>query len=142
MLNQAATKLIIDTLGNTATSFPKMYSHDWLVYAICRSYGLRWIHDNRAFIAYRQHNVNVFGAMPGFRGWAQRLKLSRSGWYRAQIIWQRQFLVQSAEEIKILEAVKNLSFFDRLYLIYLSPSLRRSGKDWVLLALVVMFRLM
>ncbi|WP_211148934.1 glycosyltransferase [Fluviibacter phosphoraccumulans] len=142
VLSRNAAQLVLRVLGDLAHNFPVGHSHDWLIYAICRSYGLKWVHDNRAFVAYRQHSVNAFGAMPGIRGMLKRLRLSRSGWYREQIVWQGQFLEQSPRELRVLEAVKNFRFKDRFYLVMNVSNFRRSRKDCFLLAVVIVFGLL
>lgn len=142
VLTRKAAKLVREVLGEYARDFPPKHSHDWLIYAICRSYGLKWFHDPRAFIAYRQHAVNAFGAMPGIRGLLQRLRLSRSGWYREQIVWQGQFLAQSPRELRILDAVKNYRIKDRFYLAMHVSNFRRSFKDCFLLAVVFLLGLL
>lgn len=142
VLTRKAASLVREVLGENARCFPPAHSHDWLIYAICRSHGLKWHHDNRALIAYRQHSVNAFGAMPGISGLLQRLQLSRSGWYREQIVWQGQFLVRSPSEFRILGAVKNCGIKDRLYLVMHILNFRRSTKDCFLLAVVILLGLL
>lgn len=142
VLRVGAAVLVRNVLGDVAKNFPKGYSHDWLIYAICRSHGIKWFHDNRAFIAYRQHSVNAFGAMPGIGGLLQRLRLSRSGWYREQVVWQSQFLKQSPGELRVLESVKNFGFKDRFYLATHVSNFRRSHKDCFLLAVVILLGLL
>jgi rhamnosyltransferase len=141
VLSRRAATLVISTIGNLATSFPNGHSHDWLIYAICRSHGLKWFHDDRAFIAYRQHAHNVFGAMPGIRGFFRRFTILRSGWYQNQILWHRQFLAGSQDEVKLLDAIETLSFMDRVYLTYRCFDLRRSRKDCLLLSALIMLGL-
>lgn len=141
VLSSKATVLLVNVLNNFLTSFPVGYSHDWLIYAICRSHNLKWIHDNRAYIAYRQHGRNAFGAMPGFQGVLMRFKLARSGWYREQIQWNRQFLLQTRDELRVLNAVKNFKLIDRLYLIINVLKFRRSKKDCFLIAMLFLLGL-
>lgn len=62
-----------------------VHYHDWLVYAIARSWGLRWCFDARTSMRYRQHARNDTGARGTFKGVARRLSRIRDGWYGAQL---------------------------------------------------------
>jgi len=41
--------------------------HDWLVYAVCRASGKKWVIDKTPSMLYRQHGSNEFGANHGIR---------------------------------------------------------------------------
>jgi rhamnosyltransferase len=142
VINTTAASLVLKKLGSLSNCYPKGRSHDWLIYAICRSHGLKWVHDDRTFIAYRQHGGNAFGAMPGARGLLQRLSLSKNGWYRNQILWHRQFLAQQPEETRILNAIARLNVMDRFYLVSKAWDLRRSGRDCILISFLIMLGLL
>lgn len=58
--------------------------HDWLVYAIARSRGWRWVIDERPLVRYRQHDANAMGANSGSAAVRSRLALIRSHWHREQ----------------------------------------------------------
>lgn len=139
LLSNEALICIKRSMGDAILSLPAGHSHDWLIYAICRSYGLKWFHDDVASISYRQHSVNAFGAMPGLGGLLKRLSFARSGWYREQILWQRQFLSGTNEEAQILDAVQRFDFSDRLYLLNNVMSFRRSLRDCILISLLIVF---
>lgn len=124
--------------AGTAIAEQDRRSHDWLIYAICRSHGLGWFQDAQAAIAYRQHTANAFGAQPGWHGLWRRLVLARSGWYRAHVLWLRSFLAGSAAENEILLRVGRLSFFDRIWLAWRSSSFRRTRRDACLLAIILL----
>ena len=62
-----------------------IHYHDWLVYALARSWELRWCFDARPSMQYRQHAGNDTGARGTFKSVAKRLSLIRVGWYRIQI---------------------------------------------------------
>lgn len=53
-------------------------SHDWIIYAIARSYQYRWHFDKSAYIYYRQHANNVYGARKNI--W-QRVRMLTGNWY-------------------------------------------------------------
>jgi rhamnosyltransferase len=142
VLSCRAAVIVQQSLGDPAEKVWKGCSHDWLIYAICRSHKLKCVHDSRAFIAYRQHSVNAFGAMPGIRGLLQRLRLSKNGWYRDQILWHRQFLSQQPEETLILDAIERMNVQDRFYLVSKAWNLRRSARDCILISFVIMLGLL
>lgn len=62
-----------------------VHYHDWLIYALCRAWGLRWHFDDAIALRYRQHGSNDTGARGGRVAMARRLSLIRSGWYARQI---------------------------------------------------------
>jgi len=62
-----------------------MHYHDWLIYLLCRAWGLTWFFDEQPMLRYRQHGTNEIGARNMGSGFAHRLKLVRSGWYKAQV---------------------------------------------------------
>lgn len=139
VLSRLAINEVCTALFNENKSDLAYFSHDWLIYAICRSRGLKWTNDDFASIAYRQHSSNSFGAMPGYGGLWKRLKLSKSGWYRKQIIVISQFLVGSNGEARVIDAVKRYSLADRIYLARSSYQFRRRTRDAVLLSLILLF---
>jgi rhamnosyltransferase len=60
--------------------------HDWLIYAVCRAYGAKWIIDANPSLYYRQHALNVVGANSGMLAKWKRLILFQQGWYRAEVV--------------------------------------------------------
>jgi rhamnosyltransferase len=62
-----------------------LHYHDWLVYALARSWGLRWCFDPEPSMRYRQHDRNDTGTRGTLSGTTKRLSLIRRGWYRAQL---------------------------------------------------------
>lgn len=120
-------------------SYPPNFSHDWIVYAICRSHGLRWIHDSRSFIAYRQHQNNVFGAKPGFLGQFSKFLLIKNGWYRKHILFMREFLLGTPDELRLMNAVEQMSIIDRFFLVSNVFSFRRNKWDSIKLAFLFAF---
>lgn len=113
----------------------KPRSHDWLIYAIARSTGFKWICDGEAHIFYRQHAANVYGARSSFGGIVAKLNLIRSGWYRQNILWLRQFIENSEGEREVLSRIERWSLRDRWYVASNAKRFRRRRRDaWVLLA--------
>ena len=62
-----------------------IHYHDWMVYALARSWGLRWSFDARPSMQYRQHGRNDTGARGTLNGIARRLARIRDGWYGGQL---------------------------------------------------------
>jgi len=62
-----------------------VHYHDWLIYALARSWDLPWCLDPEPSMRYRQHAGNHTGARGSFRGVIKRLGMIRQGWYRTQL---------------------------------------------------------
>jgi rhamnosyltransferase len=62
-----------------------VHYHDWLVYALARSWELRWHFDSQPSMRYRQHTHNDTGARGTVGGIVRRLARIRDGWYGAQV---------------------------------------------------------
>lgn len=60
--------------------------HDWMVYALARSWGDSWLFDSSPSMRYRQHERNDTGARSGWTGLSRRLDRMRRGWYRDQLL--------------------------------------------------------
>lgn len=134
VLASHAVSKIKSVMADVIRSYPPDFSHDWIIYAICRSHGLRWIHDSRSFIAYRQHHNNVFGAKPGFLGQLSKFLLIKNGWYRSHILFLRIFLIGTPEELRLMNAVERMSIGDRFFLVRNVFSFRRNKWDSIKLA--------
>jgi rhamnosyltransferase len=63
----------------------QVHYHDWLIYALARSWELPWCFDLEPSMRYRQHAGNHTGARGSFRGALKRLRMIRQGWYRTQL---------------------------------------------------------
>jgi rhamnosyltransferase len=63
----------------------QVHYHDWLIYALARSWELQWFFDLEPSMRYRQHAGNHTGARGSFRGVIRRLRMIRQGWYRIQL---------------------------------------------------------
>jgi rhamnosyltransferase len=70
--------------GHRDLADPIQY-HDWLIYALARSWELQWCFDLEPSMRYRQHAGNHTGARGSFRGVMKRLRMIRQGWYRTQL---------------------------------------------------------
>jgi rhamnosyltransferase len=141
LLKSDAANLIKKVLAKDLNEFPKGYSHDWVLYAICRSFGLRWVHDNRSFVAYRQHSKNVFGAKPGLSGLLSKLKMANSGWYKKHVLFLRKYMSGNNEELRVFSAIDNMGVKDRFYLVSKVFSFRRGFFDSMYLSIIFAFGL-
>ncbi len=135
VLTRAAAILVREKIRPRIDSFPKDKSHDWLIYAICRSHGVGWYIDNQSNIFYRQHVDNAYGARSGYRGMIARWRLARSGWYRQHVAWLSMFLKNTDDEMAVMNAIKELGWRNRIWLASKSSEYRRRRRDRHLLAL-------
>lgn len=110
----------------TAPAFCADPSHDWILYAICRSRGLKWVRDPAAEILYRQHGGNQYGAKRGPAELVAKLRVMRSSWYRDHILWLRHVLINSDDERAVLDAVARGALSDRWRLIREAGRFRRT----------------
>jgi rhamnosyltransferase len=115
------------------------WSHDWLIYAICRSNGLSWVFDRESRIRYRQHSSNAYGARSGLRGAMKRVSQVANGWYCEQILENGKFLAGQAEERKVLDRLARLSALDRVWLALNGWRFRRRRFDGFALSMFAPF---
>lgn len=116
--------------------------HDWLIYAICRSYKYKWLIDTSVSLAYRQHDQNVIGANYGFKALFARIIKIRSGWYRSEIIKIShicQTINPDPKVKKILALLQNKSFLSQIKLLSFLNESRRKFADRLSLYLLVIF---
>ena len=113
--------------------------HDWLIYAWFRARGLSWHIDATPQIFYRQHSSNQFGANQGVKAIFSRVKLLRSGWYRAEI-GKIFSLIGDQLNCKVKIISKNGSV-SRFFLLGNMFEARRRLRDQLFFFTVVMFGL-
>lgn len=104
-------------------------SHDWIIYAICRSNGLTWYRDSASSIVYRQHASNLYGAQQGWGDILAKFRLTRSGWYRTHILWLRNVACGRNDELRVLSAVERGKMADRWWLIGQAGRFRRTPRS-------------
>jgi rhamnosyltransferase len=63
----------------------EIHYHDWAVYALARTWGLRWTFDPTPSVRYRQHDRNDTGARTSLAGLGKRLRLIKCGWFAGQL---------------------------------------------------------
>jgi rhamnosyltransferase len=86
VLNKRAAQYFQKRINELYDRIPSDASHDWSTYAITRLGGFNWFIDKNAYIIYRQHTENAYGANFGISGITKLLDLFRSGWYRRHIL--------------------------------------------------------
>ena len=137
VLSREAAMLVKEKLTPIKESLPLRMSHDWLIYAICRSHGVPWRLDRTSHILYRQHKGNAYGARSGLRGLILQWRLARSGWYRESILQLAPVLDNTHDERAILSAVSRLSWRDRVWLSMRANEFRRRKRDRLLLMMMI-----
>ena len=70
---------------NHISATAPVHYHDWVIYALARSWGLKWTFDQTPSMHYRQHGDNDTGARASIDGVFKRLIKIRTGWYSAQL---------------------------------------------------------
>lgn len=134
VLTKKAAQLVKNKLVINQEYCHSKLSHDWLIYAICRSHGLAWVQDRDALIFYRQHGGNAYGALPGVSGIIQRAKAVQSGWYRNHTLELKKFLLgTSIEEKAVILAIERYGYKDRIWLALNAHKFRRAQRDIFLL---------
>jgi rhamnosyltransferase len=79
-----------------------LHYHDWVIYALSRSWGLTWHFDAQPMVDYRQHGHNDTGTRFSRSGVVRRLRLIKNGWYRSQMtLIARICAVAAPEDLKI-----------------------------------------
>jgi rhamnosyltransferase len=142
VLSKKAALLVKAKLVNNQKHCHTDLSHDWLIYAICRSHGLTWLTDENTRILYRQHGSNAYGALPGFLGLIQKAKSAQSGWYRRHALELRRFLDESSlEESSVFSAIERYKLKDRVWLFVNAHRFRRTRRDVFLLRFSFLFGL-
>jgi rhamnosyltransferase len=139
VLDRRAVALITDRIGALDSHDWQGMSHDWLCYAICRSFGLGWAIDDWSGIRYRQHGNNQHGALPGIGGALKRLSLMRAGWYRSVFLRNRAFLnPRKLDEQAIFARVERSGLMDRLWLAARAAQFRREPTSRIALAAAIL----
>lgn len=122
--------------------FSFQISHDWYTYAITRIGGFKWFLDDRAFIYYRQHLSNQYGANGGVKGIKKLLKLFGSGWYLSNInTIINLFCIIKPSFHFLLINYNQLGFIQRVKLAYVVSKYRRKFLDKFYLFFLIIFKI-
>ena len=129
VLDRSAAILVRTRLAPLSRQYCAGVSHDWTIYAICRSANMPWFCDTQSYIHYRQHSTNVYGARPGLAGMIARLGMISNGWYRDHILWLENVLTNHPEERNLFARLRRGGISDRLYLAARATDFRRDRGD-------------
>ena len=132
VLSASAAREVREAMAPVSDDWARGLSHDWTIYAVCRSRGQRWVRDSRPGLLYRQHGGNEYGARAGFGGLLQRFRSVRDDWYRNHVSWLRQVVAMNSAEREVFDA---LDRNDRLWLVRNASRFRRTRREARLLAL-------
>jgi rhamnosyltransferase len=138
VLDRRAVMAVQSVLEMCELPLPRILSHDYAIYAICRARGLRWAMDNSAYIFYRQHSSNAFSALPGVRGLWQRWKLAQDGWFGCNIACVAKLLVDDPTASLVFDRLARLTLADRLWLAAHCHQYRRRRRDQAFLAIAIL----
>ena len=85
VLKVEAMQSFKDFLIENWISVNQVDSHDWMIYAYCRSSGLQWTIDDMPLMRYRQHDSNQVGFNSGLKAYLKRISLVKGNWYRIEV---------------------------------------------------------
>ncbi|MFC7431114.1 MULTISPECIES: glycosyltransferase [unclassified Agrococcus] len=141
VLSPAAVGLVRDVLDADPVA-STVEAHDWLVYAVVRSAGMRWRILDQSLVAYRQHGANVLGANVGVRARIDRSGRILRGWYREQVgrvaeVSARVAAPAERAELETLARAVRGSRIDRMRLATRAGAFRRRRRDAVALGLLM-----
>jgi rhamnosyltransferase len=137
--SQKAARFLQNKLQSTFLQLEVTSSHDWLCYAILRSYGFRWVHDSEAKILYRQHNQNAYGANTSLKKLKKMWTLIKENWYGQNVLLAYQFSSKSKLEQAFLQKVFSRSLITRLTSILEISKTRRDAVGRLLLAVFIIW---
>lgn len=81
VLTRRAARAVQERVAPLISRLDQLTAHDLIVYAVVRSGGMRWVHDDRPLILYRQHGGNTYGAGNVLTRLRGKLRLIRNDWY-------------------------------------------------------------
>lgn len=135
----------VKKLLNDSTSLANQVTlHDWLVYAVCRASGKKWLIDSTPSLQYRQHDKNVVGANSGLKAKLVRFKKISNGWYRGEVLKILKISYQLSNNPNLLtisSLLEKPDLLSRFKLLRFIPQARRKISDRVFLALMIVFGL-
>mgnify|MGYP000075892419 CR=1 FL=1 len=133
-------KLLVDP-SNVAN---QVDSHDWLIYAVCRASGRKWLIDPTSSVQYRQHDRNTLGANSGLKSKVKRLKNISNSWYLCEVLKILEISCSLSSNLQ-LQGLKNnmvkLGLKARFNILRIVPQARRKFYDRIFLALMIVLGL-
>lgn len=131
-----------DRLQDSQSQAKDVEMHDWLVYAICRAYGRKWIIDSKPSVMYRQHESNLVGANAGIKAIYSRFLKIKSGWYLSEISKVCQVCKGITNENALNELsvlLQKRTFISKIHLLPFVAQGRRKFMDRIFLAFMILF---
>lgn len=116
-------------------------SHDWLIYAICRSHGLKCTHSNVALVFYRQHLNNSWGSRRSLKGLLGKLSLIRNKWYRDHIISLKRFIYLDNFSKVFYSHLESNDVVSRIWLIRNAAHFRNSTLEVIILRILFLLKI-
>jgi rhamnosyltransferase len=138
-LNRIAIQIIQKHLSNKV-NLSIVFSHDWLIYAVTRSYGCRWFIDNKPPMLYRQHSGNAYGDLGVFKNIYKKLRMIIAGWYKEQILHNLEFLNPDDPQCSYVKAILKGSVTSKVKLLMDLTKLRRKTSDSIFCAVYVLLK--
>jgi len=106
-------------------------SHDWLIYAYCRSINLEWLIDNKPKMLYRQHDNNQVGTNNNVSAYIKRLRIVNKKQYRKKVTSIYNLVMKNSIELDLGGSFILRNIFE----------VRRRPRDQIALFLFVIMRL-
>jgi rhamnosyltransferase len=127
-------KLQLKKNKNQERSF---FHHDWLIYAIARSVGMRWVIGNTPGMMYRQHGGNETGVNSGFSAILARIEKLRAGWYLNQVYHLAKIVKKADLLVCIIGKARHIPLKFPFYFM----SSRRRLRDCIVLLILMILRI-
>lgn len=147
LLGRPAFRLVQQELRRPDGAAARARAHDWLIYALVRASGGRWVIDHEPSVEYRQHDANVLGANEGATQHWRRLRKIIDGSYRQDV----STVVAAAEAVAVgphrrrLASLRALTArrdpLSRLRLARRAGHFRRRRRDQLVLTVTLLFGL-
>lgn len=144
LMTRRLARLVQEQLRNPRSPARDAHAHDWLVYALARSAGLRWFIDPVSTVEYRQHEANAVGANTGPAQAFKRLRLTSNGWHRGQVALTVEACIHvaSREELPRLqwshEMLRERTAGTTVRIARRANQLRRRPRDRIVLAALML----
>jgi rhamnosyltransferase len=141
VINRNAFSVIVRCIRGVDFERLKALSHDWFIYAVLRSENLRWVHDEAAFIFYRQHQNNNYGDKKGLQLFLMKYSLLRNGWYRRHILEMLDILSHNEKSKQISNFFTDSNALQRLFAFKFAFRFRRKKIESIFLYLSILIGL-
>lgn len=85
ILKKEAFRYIQDIIRSNYKEFLLADHHDWILYSLSRTMGVKWTIDEQSYLLYRQHDSNQIGANNGKQAYVKRINHILSGKFNQEI---------------------------------------------------------